>query len=244
MNQNQQLFSESENQWKCVHLLGAIATVLVLVGIVTDIVVGNITGGNLSELPQSTIDRFHQFQTNKWLGLYNLDLLNIVVQLLFIPVYFALYAALRPVNNAMGMLAVIVFLTGSIIMVSSNVALPMLELSQKYFSADDSQRLLFAAAGEAMLARGTHGSGGAFFGFFIPNIAGLIISAVMLKGGVFTKTNAWLGIVGNSLMMLYVVMVTFVPGVENMATAFAMPGGLLLMVWMILFLIKLFKLSK
>jgi hypothetical protein len=33
-------------------------------------------------------------------------------------------------------------------------------------------------------------------------------------------------------------------GIENMATAFTMPGGLLLMAWMIKFTIKLFKLGK
>jgi hypothetical protein len=38
--------------------------------------------------------------------------------------------------------------------------------------------------------------------------------------------------------------VTFIPEVEKLALAFAMPAGLLVMAWMILFTIKLFKLSK
>jgi len=247
MNKNQQPFSYLENtedQWKCIYRLGAIATVLVLIGIIVDIIVGNITGGNMNELPQTAVDRFQQFQSNKWLGLYNLDFLNIVDQLIFIPAYFALYAAMRHIRKAMSMLAVIVFMTGTVILVCSNVALPMLELSQKYFAGNEAQRLMYAAAGEGLLVQGTHGSGGVFFGFFIPNIAGLIISLAMLSGGVFSKTTAWLGIVGSLLLMLYVLMVTFIPSVETMATAFAMPGGLLLLVWMILFTIKLFKLSK
>ena len=41
-----------------------------------------------------------------------------------------------------------------------------------------------------------------------------------------------------------VILVNFGSGVENMATAFAMPGGLLLMVWMIMFTIRLFKLRQ
>jgi hypothetical protein len=44
-------------------------------------------------------------------------------------------------------------------------------------------------------------------------------------------------------MLLYVVLVNFVPGVESMATLVAMPGGLLLMVWMIIFTTRLFKLG-
>jgi hypothetical protein len=119
----------------------------------------------------------------------------------------------------------------------------MLELSNKYFATTiESQKALYAAAGESMLARGAHGSAGIFPGFFIPNIANLLMSIVMLKGKIFSKINSWLGIIGSILMMLYVILVNFGSGVENMATAFAMPGGLLLMAWMIMFTIKLFRL--
>jgi hypothetical protein len=93
-----------------------------------------------------------------------------------------------------------------------------------------------------MLVRGAHGSTGIFLGFFIPNIANFLMSIVMLKGRIFSKVNSWLGIIGSTLMMLYIILVNFGSGVENTATAFAMPGGLLLMVWMIIFTIKLFNL--
>src|SRR5512133_1649066 len=128
-------------------------------------------------------------------------------------------------------------------MISNNTALPMLELSNKFNSSDiETQKAFYAAAGESMLAQGAHGSPGIFLGFFIPNIANLTFSVVMLKCGVFSKMNSWLGIVGSILMLLYVALVNFGTGVENMATLFAMPGGLLLMAWMIMFTIKLFKL--
>lgn len=235
--------NNSEKQWKSIYTLGIITTVIALTGILFDVVIGNITGGNLSTLPQTAIDRFAQFHDNKYMGLYNLDLLNIIIQMILVPTYFALYAVHRNVNNAYGLLAFIVFLFGSVIMVENNTALPMLELSNKYFTTTiESQKTLYAAAGESMLARGEHGSAGIFLGFFIPNIANLIMSIVMLKGRIFSKINSWLGIIGSILMMLYVILVNFGSGVENMATAFAMPGGLLLMAWMIMFTIKLFKL--
>jgi len=44
--------------------------------------------------------------------------------------------------------------------------------------------------------------------------------------------------------LLYIILVNFVSGVETMATAFAMPGGLLLMAWMIMFTIRLLKLRR
>ena len=233
----------SEKQWKSIYTLGGIATILALTGISLDVVIGNINGGNLSALPQTAIERFVQFHENKFQGLYHLDLLNIIVQMILIPAYFALYAVHRDVNKAYGLLALVVFLFGSVIMVANNTALPMLELSNKYYStAIESQKAFYAAAGESMLAQGAHGSPGIFLGFFIPNIANLIMSFVMLKGTIFSKINSWIGIIGSVLMLLYVIMVNLGTGVENMATAFAMPGGLLLMTWMIMFTIRLFKL--
>ncbi len=234
----------SEKQWNDIYTLGGIATILALTGISLDVVIGNINGGDLSALPQTAIDRFAQFHENKFQGLYHLDLANIIIQLILIPVYFALFAVHRNINKAFGFLALIVFLFGSVIMVANNTALPMLELSNKFFATTiESQKVLYAAAGESMLAQGAHGSPGIFLGFFIPNIANLIMSVVMLKGKVFSKTNSWIGIIGSVLMLMYVILVNFGTGVEKMATAFAMPGGLLLMVWMIMFMIRLFKLG-
>ncbi|MGB8358657.1 MAG: DUF4386 family protein, partial [Bacteroidales bacterium] len=228
-----------------IYVLGGIAAIIALTGILLDVIIGNITGGNLSALPQTAIDRFSQFNDSRFLGFYNLDLLNIINQIIMIPVYFALYASHRNVNKSYSSLALIIFLFGSIIMVADNTAFPMYELSHKYFATSiESQKAFYAAAGEAMLARGAHGSSGIFLGFFIPNLAGLIMSIVMLKGRVFSKINSWLGIIGSILMMLYVVLVNFVSGVETMATAFAMPGGLMLMAWMILFTVRFFRLSR
>ena len=234
-----------ESEWRRIYVLGGITTIVALTAILLDVAIGNITGGNLSALPQTAIDRFTQFHDHPLIGLYNLDLLNALIQLLMLPGFYALYAAHRHINKAHAFLALLIFLFGSVILVANNTALPMLELSHKYFATNiESQKVLYAAAGEAMLAQGAHGSPGIFPGFFIPNLANLMMSIVMLKGEVFSKTNGWFGIIGSALMMLYVISVNFVPGVEKMATAFAMPGGLLLMAWMILYCIKLFHLRS
>jgi hypothetical protein len=46
-----------------------------------------------------------------------------------------------------------------------------------------------------------------------------------------------LGVAGNSLMILYLVIVTFFPSLGKIALLLAMPGGLMIMVWMISFTI-------
>jgi hypothetical protein len=101
-----------------------------------------------------------------------------------------------------------------------------------------------AIASEAMLARGTHGSLGVFIGFLLPNIAGLIMSFTMLTGNVFSKVTSYLGIAGSTLILLYIILVTFAPNIKDTATAFAMPGGLLSMAWMVMFTIRLFRLGN
>lgn len=208
-------------------------------------VVGSITGGNIDALPQTAVERFNQFRESPLLGLYNLDLLNIINQIILIPTIFALYTAHRETNQPSALLSLILFLVGTTIFVAGNTALTMLDLSHKYFATESNeQRMLLSAAGEAMLAKGSHGSLGVFMGFALIPFSNALMSGVMLSGKIFSRTTGYVGLIGNSLMVVYVILVTFIPAVEKMAMAFAMPAGLLVMLWMILFTIKLFKMSK
>jgi hypothetical protein len=119
----------SDKQWETIHKVGAITTIIVLCGILLDMVVGSVTGGNVATLPQTAVERFNQFNENQLLGLYNLDLLNTIIQIIFIPSIYAIYVAHRKVNNAPALLALIIFLFGTTIFVTSNTALTMLDLS-------------------------------------------------------------------------------------------------------------------
>jgi len=232
-------------KWGSTYRIGAIATFVVLAGVVLDMVVGTITGGNVAELPHTAIERFSQFRESPLLGLYNLDLLNILNQLILIPAIFALYAVHRENSGPSALLALILFLVGTTVFVCGNTALTMLDLSHKYFDAgSEEQKLLIAAAGEAMLAKGSHGSLGVFIGFVLPTFANFLMSAVMLKDRIFSRFTAYAGLIGNSLMVLYLILVTFNPAVESLALLLAMPGGLLLMVWMIMYASRLLKLSR
>jgi hypothetical protein len=236
---------QSENQWRSIYVLGAVTTVIALAGILLDVIIGNITSGNLSALPQTAIERLSQLHSHPLTGLYNLDLLNVFNQIILLPSYFGLYAIHRKSSKGYAELSFIIFLAGTIVFVTNNTALPMLELSNKYFAAtSETQKTLLAAAGEAMLARGAHGSLGVFIGFILPTLAGVMISVVMLKGKIFSEATSSLGIAGNSLMLVYIILVTFVPAARDRATLIAMPGGLMVMAWMILFTNKLFKLGR
>jgi hypothetical protein len=238
------LNAQHEKQWKSIYKLGAFAVIIVLLGTVLDLIFGMVTGGDLSAIPQTAVGRFEQLHDNCILGLYNLDLLNVINQIIMIPVAFALYAAHRRANVSWSLLAFVIFLTGTIVFITANTALPMFELSRKYaLATGEHQQTLYSAAGEALLAQGAHGSLGVFFSFLLPNIGLLIMAFVMLRGKVFGKTNAIIGIIGLSLLIVYIVIVSFVPSARTGATAIAAPGGILVMIWMVLFCIRLFKIS-
>ena len=53
-----------------------------------------------------------------------------------------------------------------------------------------------------------------------------------------------LGIAGNLLLGAYLILVTFLPQVKDMAMAFAAPGGLLAIGWMLLLALRLLRLSR
>ncbi|MGE5419888.1 MAG: DUF4386 family protein [Chloroflexota bacterium] len=235
----------SDKQLKLIYKAGAISTIIVLCGIIIDMAAGTLTGGNVAALPQTAVGRFNQFRENELLGLYNLDLLNVINQIILIPSIFALYSIHRETNKPSAALSLILFLVGTTIFIAGNTAMTMLDLSHKYFGANsDEQRMLLSAAGEAMLAKGSHGSLGVFMGFALPTFANVLMSCVMLTGRIFSRSTSYIGIIGNSLMVIYLVLITFIPGVDSMALIFAMPGGILVMIWMIMYTIRLFKISQ
>lgn len=233
-----------ENQWKGIFTIGGWAALIVILGTLFDIVAGSISGGDLSAIPQTAIARYAQFQKNWFLGLYNLDLLNVLTSIILIPVYFALFAAHRRTYMAYAALAMILSLVATTIFVAANTALPMLALSAKYaVAATETQKEILAAAGEAMLARGEHGSPGVFIGFVLSSIASLSMSWVMLRGKVFHKATAYFGIIGNALLLIYIILVTFIPEIKPMAVMVAAPGGLLSLGWLIMLTLKLFNMG-
>lgn len=223
---------------------GGVATIIVILLTVVDVIAGSMLGGDLTSIPQSAVGRFTQFNENSFLGLYNLDLLNMIVSVIMIPSFLALFIIHREDVYIPALLALTVFTIGTTIFIANNSALAMLELSKKFVSAtSDEQRMLISAAGETLITRGAHGGYGVFPGFLLITLSELLISVVMLKGKVFSKTTAVFGIAGTSMLIVYLIFVTFIPSFKTVAMILAAPGGLLSLVWMIMYTTKLFKFS-
>jgi len=233
----------TDSSWQGIYVAGGIAALLALGVTLTDIAITMIPGWEASTAPATIQVWFTQFQTNPLLGLRNLDLLNVTISLIQIPMFLAVYGAHRRADQAYGALALIVVLTGTVVFITSNAALPMLELSKQYSVASaDAQQSTLEAAGVALLAKGAHGSMGAFMGFFLSSIGTLLFGLVILVGKVFSRVTAWVGIGGIALLIIYTIGVTFVPESEAAMIIVALPGGVLMIVWNVMVAKKLFQL--
>jgi hypothetical protein len=117
----------------------------------------------------------------------------------------------------------------------SNTAFEMLSLSNQYAAATtEAQRSMYLAAGQAMLAifEGT-----AFYvSYVLLAVAGIIISAVMLRSRIFSKVTASAGILGNAIGLGL-----FVPTMGLLLSLLSVP---VLWIWYILIARRLFQLGS
>jgi len=234
----------TDRAWRSMYVIGAIAAILALLGTIADIVIASIPGWQTSTVPTSIVGWFAQFQANPLLGLRNLDLLNIVISVIAVPMYVALYGVHRRVSQGLAALALVVVTLGTSVFVAGNAALPMLGLSRQFLLATtDSQRLALQGAAQAILATGAHGSMGAFAGFFLSSMGTVLMAVAMLEGGVFGRLASWTGIVGMSLLLVYVVGTAFALAPTGVLMIVAMPGGLMMIAWYVMVARKLFRLA-
>jgi hypothetical protein len=232
----------AHSQWQFVYKLGSVAAISAVVVGVAEIIITFLPGGNA---PQETVlDWFMLFQQNWFLGLRNLGLLNIFLDALAIPIFFALYAAHRnSPDHPYAVLVMVLSFLGVGVFLATNRAFPMLALSQQYAAATtDAQRFMLEAAGQAMLSVGQSHTPGTFLGFFLLELAGVLISIVMLRGKVFSKAAAYAGFLGFGMLLVFEYFSSFVAGLSAVAMTLAMIGGILSMAWYILIARGLFRL--
>ncbi|MGD8406625.1 MAG: hypothetical protein PVJ21_23415 [Anaerolineales bacterium] len=235
---------DQSSRWGEIYILGGLVALgAVLTGII-EIGITFLPGGNA---PQETvIDWFILFQENPFMGLRNLGLLNIFLNALGIPTYLALYAAHRKTRErSLALLTAIISYLGIGVFFATNRAFPMLALSNQYaIATSDAQRAMLEAAGQSMLSVGASHTPGTFLGFFLAELAGVLISVVMLRGGVFSKINAYVGILGFSILLVFEYFSSFISGLSDVTLMLSMFGGLLSMAWYILLGRRLFQLGQ
>jgi len=185
-----------QSTWDSIYTVGGVAGLIVAALLVLEFIIFIIWPQPSWPQPNSVLDWFALFERNRLIGLLDMDLLGVVAYLLLIPTLLALYFALRRVSAAFAAIATVLFFMGTAMYLATNTLFAMLALSHQYAAAtSDAQRSVTLAAGQALL---TIFYVSAFQeSYVIVSVALLIISIVMLRGDVFTKSTAYAGIVAN-----------------------------------------------
>lgn len=195
--------------------------------------------------PSSAGDWFAVLQDSKLLGLVLFDIVDLINYALLSLVFLSLYGALHRANKSAMAVATTFGLVGITLSFASNQAFAMLSLSERHAAATtDLQKASLEAAGEALLTihnpGAIHQGTGLLLSLFLVVLAGLIISIVMLRSGIFGKVTAWVGIVANGLRLGYFVAVAIAPTLTAVPIAGAAPFRVL---WYILIAVGLFRLA-
>ena len=225
----------SDSDWKSLYRVGGVAALIA--GVIFRRNLGpEISLFSAQKQPNTIVDWFTLLQNSRLLGLSYLNLFDILDYALVGLMLLALYVALRLANESYMAIATTLGFVGIAVYFASNTAFSMLSLSDQYAAATtDAQRSMFLAAGQAVLAINNPGTAyqgtGIYVSFLLLAVAGLIVSAVMLRSSIFGRVTAYVGILASAFDLAYCITFAFVPA---MTVYLLSAAGLLLMVWHIL----------
>ncbi len=232
--------------WKNIYRLGAVVALLSVLFALLEILITFIPGGERVSPELLTVPLlFERFQANPLLELRNLGLINIFLTTFGLILSLALFAAHRKINPGGAGLALIISAIGGAVFFATNRSFSMLALSNRYAAAtDEFQRAALVAAGEAMLAVGESHTPGTFLAFSLSLIASLLMAWVMLRGRVFSRAAAYVGMVAFAFLLVFEILSDFIPALFEAAMIFAMIGGIASIVWYIMVARRLLQLAK
>ena len=188
-----------DSRWTTLYKIAGVSALLAVALIPLQIIVYAIWG-----IPETAIESFTHFQTNKLIGLLVLEFPYLVSNILSILIYLAFYIALRRENESVMAIATVLGLIAIAVVFAARPTFDMLYLSEQYAAATtEAQRAILLAAGEAKLAL-VYGTVQQVH-YFLGAVALLLVSIVMLRSDIFSRTTAYMGIIANVLVFgLYV----------------------------------------
>ncbi len=227
-------------QWKNLYKIGGIAAIISALLLIIEIIVFAIW-----PQPSTVMGYFTLLQTNKIVGLIDFYLLEVFAYILFIPMFLAIYVALRKLNDVYMIIAILLAFVGISVFLATNNSFSMLSLSNQYLAAvTEAQKSIILAAGQTILVNTNQRAVGGFnIGLMLISIAGLIVSAVMLRSKNFQKT-AYLGILAFAISLAEYFRMILVPSELTLLVIIALSSGVLILIWLVSVGWSLLKLSN
>ncbi len=224
--------------WRGACRIGGWAALVSLLASLATMVVLFTVGGP----PETTEETFALLRDDRIVGLFRLELLTLVNVGVYYLWSFGLYAALRKTDAALSALSTVLVFAGVTLFLAPHPLSSLISLSDRWaVAATEAQRQQLLAAGEALMAADMWHSTGAAFGGVIIEVGAILISLVMLRDTVFSRTTAWVGLTTHGLDLTQIVLGLFVPAVK---VAIMMVAGPLYLVWFFLIGRRLLQLGR
>jgi hypothetical protein len=232
------LAKPSLSECAALYRIGGFASFALILYSVLTMVQMIILGGQ----PSSTEEAFRLLQTNRVLALLRLDLPTIMILPLYYPVFLSVYAALKEFSQSAALLGTVIAFAGNTLVLSTPTALSLIPLSEKYAAASSGLvRSELLAAGDALMASDIWHGTGAIIGAVLLQSGAVLISIAMLRGRIFGRFTAWLGIAMHGLDLVHVLVGTFLPTTSALLLAIAGP---FYPIWFFLIARRLFRLAS
>jgi len=227
-----------ESTWKRMCVVGGITALAQVACAFVTMIVAFGVGGE----PESAGQFFDWMARDRFTAVLRLDFASLVSMVFYYFTIFGVYAALRRVNGAFILAAMMFSFIGITLWLSSHSALSLLNLSNQYAgTADPELKTRFLTAGDTILASNMWHSSGAFVGGCLLQLSALGISIMMLTTNVFGKLVAVIGVVTHGLDLVHIVVGPFLPTVSAALLAVA---GTLYLPWFVLLGLRLLKIGR
>lgn len=222
---NEHNFELRDSNLKVLYRIGGAAAMMLLIYTIIVMIIAFGVGGE----PSSAEETFALLQENRLVGLLRLDAWTIIGLPLYYLFFAGICAALWKTHGAEAGLAAALAFVGVTLFLATPSVTSMVYLSGKYAeAATEAQKSLYLAAGEAVTASNMwHGIGPAMGGIHMQTAA-IWLSVLMLRGNVFSKITAVIGVLTYGLDLAHIVFSFFAPDV---GVVFMMIGGTLYLVW-------------
>jgi hypothetical protein len=226
-----------ESDWRLLYRIGGIVALIEVVATPIAILVYLLwPPPSFQPTTNAILDWFSLYQRNAVRGLFDLDLLMMLMIVLGTLLTLALYVALRQASQTFAAIALALGLMGAAIYVPTNPAFSMLGLSNQYAAAtSDAQRASIVAAGQAMMVG--YQSSAFNVSYIMMGISTLIIALVMLRSPLFSKGIAYVGIFTGVAMLIP-------SDAGTVGLIFAFASLVPMVIWYILVARRFFQLGK
>jgi len=195
--------------------------------------------------PGTIMEWFTLLGSHPLIGLIMLNLFDLINYGLVGLIVLALNAALRQSRESVMAIAAALGCVAVVTYFATNQAFTMLSLSRQFTAAKtDAQRTLLLSTGQSVLAM-SYGNAyegeGLYVSFLLVSLAGLMISAVMLRSRMFGKGTAVVGILANAFALAYYPALIAAPGIVALPISIS---SVFLLIWYILVGLKLLRLGR